>query len=530
MKHQIAVCALPRIAASLAGVINSEHSVVVVVGDASNDGVVRPMWRLIDASDHARARGVVPGQRVMDAQRFAPDLQVRVVDEQRLRHELQAVAEVLLSLSPVVEPLWARPTVAWPCHAVAVDVTGLPRPPMRLLSDIARAVATAGHRSMVALSSSKALSLAVAKDLAYRPGPRALVQVPSAAAARARLALRSLDLDVDLADSLEQTGVRTVADLCPLLAQGLVGRLGAAAKSVLPLLADDDAIDHSADNDGVVPFRPSEVVGASRDLEEPITAVEPLLFVLRPLVESIVRRLSARAERLIELSVLLGRRRHEPVVLSIAFPNATDDITVLVRVLKTRVEALFAGRIDDVEPHLLVDGFDRLTLVARRTAKAKALQLGLLHDESAGVPENIAHLLAELTAEHGANRVGVLTTTQKPLPEQMTTLSWPPAPDISSDDVPRRRRPRPVPTDVRTRRGRFMAGWPWPLRLLPRPQPLGALEVDVVERALFAHLEGGDAAGPWRRHYTVLTLRDGRRALALVDDEAGDTFLQGWFD
>jgi len=114
----------------------------------------------------------------------------------------------------------------------------------------------------------------------------------------------------------------------------------------------------------------------------------------------------------------------------------------------------------------------------------------------------------------------------------MTVLSTA-APTVTSTTAlgpPRRRRPRPVVTDPRTAGGLFVAGWPWPTRLLSRPAPLPFSDGDVRDDALFAVLEGDDAHGPYRRHYRVLTLNDGRRALALRDDDVGVTWLQGWFD
>ena len=536
MKRLIAVCALPRLAATVAGIVRVDRSVAVVVDSGQLGDTVRPIHRLVDASDHARARGVCAGQRLLDAQRHAPDLQAKIVNEKLLRAEVIALAEVLLALSPIVEPLLPRDRVAMPVFAIAVDVTGLPRSPARIMSDLARATASVGHRSVVALSTSKALSLAVARDMVFRPGHYKHGAVEVTAQIRDGVAIDALDVDLGLVDSLRATGVRTLADLRPLIDQGLVTRLGSATRAVLPLLADDDQVDDAeADRDGVIPWRPTEVVGASRELEHPITSTEPLLFVLRPLVETIVRRLQARGERLLELAVLLGRRGREPAVVELTFPTATGDISVILRVLAARLDAFFIAHsehVEQAEDHLLAAGIDRLTMVARRTAKAQARQLGLIGDDDGDViPEAVAQLLAELTAEHGASRVGVLTTTRASFPEDMDVLAWPPLPPLDVLEVPRRRRPRPVPLDHRTREGRFTAGWPWPLRLLPRPRPLTAsVLADVVDSTLFAVLQGDDTRGPWRRHYRVLTLTDGRRALVLVDDEAGDTELQGWFD
>lgn len=559
----IAVCALPRLASTIGGVRQSADVVVMVpLNDEQRRLGVRPVQRISDASNAGLSLGIRPGMRVMDAQLLSPALRTAIVSDDDIHTELFGLGEQLLALSPLVEPI--VPTRSpLPICAIAVDVTGLPRTRERLLSDIARVLAQAGHPCTVALSSSLSLSLAVAKDAAVRPNAwkNRLIDVDDVAGVdvAARLDIAAVMngvADLDLVDRLRATGVNTLAELRPLLAQGLVERLGAVAPQVLRLLrltaisgthidAADSAADSAGDDDGLrAPLVLHEVVGASRDLDYGVLHLEPLLFIVRPLVESIVRRLQLRRQRLAELTIALGSRRRPPTVLALPFSTPTLDVNVIVRVLHTRLERAFAeakganqadnGDDGDDDSHLLSlgdDGIERLMLVARRTSEANAKQLTLVNDGSDNAtPDALFHLVSELQARYGAERVGCLSPTRAPLPEAMSVLAWPRQEPPPEHRVPRRRRPRPVVTDERTSQGRFLAAWPWPLRLLSRPAPVAWRDDDVTGDALFAMLEGQDAIGPYLRHYRQVTLHDGRRALVLRDDEAGVDAIVGWFD
>ncbi|MBM4279865.1 MAG: hypothetical protein FJ137_03660 [Deltaproteobacteria bacterium] len=547
----IAACVLPRLAATCVGIVAIERAVGVVAGGASSSRP-SPHARLCDASDGALARGVRPGQRIVDAQRCAPDLQVVAVDVAGLTQALHGVAEQLYRHAPACEPVAPAERACLPFFAVVVDLAGLPRPPARTLAELAAAVAQTGHRAVVAASSSRALSLAVARDMAARPsrwGRAQLViddrgpeRLAVRTALRTRLAVEALELDRDVVDDLRAAGVACAQDLVPLLRSGLVERLGVAAQRVRPVLVD--AADLDDVDDLVVPWRPPELVVVARELEHAVTALEPLLFVLRPLAEDVLRRLDARGARLLELTVALRRQTAAPTELIVGFPAAVTAVDVVVRVLQARLERAFA------QQRVGHDGVRGLVLRASRTTPARARQLeGLGSPPSSGSSSGttaaslaaaplqgaIADLCAEFSAELGEGRVGCLHPTRAALPEHMTAL-LPPGVAADADDdrvagsaaAPRRGR-RPVTLDPRTAHGRFAAGWPWPLSMLPTPVRLASLEA-VVDERLFCQLDGVDDDGPYEREYRVVVFADGRRALCVWDAETSERFLCGWFD
>jgi hypothetical protein len=559
----IAAAVLPRLAAIAAGIRDAPHPTVVVAVDAAFGDMataataIRPIHRLVDASDSARHHGVQVGQRLLQAQAFFPAVRAVAVTTTTLREGLERIAEALLSLSPLVETVVPRPTLALPFFAVVVDLAGVPRSRPRLLGDLARIVAEHGHPCAVALSSSKTVSLAVARQLAATPqafrGRLLDVDAADPAWLSRVVSIDALELETDVVESLRAAGVGCVADLEPLIDQGLVARLGAAAPHVLRVLrvlrgraatnrtttATMDESDES-DSDGVSqPFVPTEVVGASRDLEVEVTTLEPLLFVLRPLVDEITRRLQRRRQRIAELTIALGKKKKAPVVVDVPLALPTVDVDVVLRVLRTRLERVFTH--DDArtsaDDQLLMhrDGVSKVLLVARRIVAATPRQLGLRPHDERGPPEALLHLVSELTARYGDGCVGVPVVTRERLPEAMTAVVWPPSRAAAlhheaQAQLPRRRRRRPVIVDRRTQHGRFAAGWPWPLRLLPTPTTTPFSDDDIDVDAPFAILEGEDRHGPYRRRYRRVTLKDGRQALTLHDDDAGVVLLAGWFD
>ncbi len=547
----IAACVLPRLPSTCVAATVVDRAIGIVAGQGFSPP--SPHTRLLDASDAALARGVRPGQRIADAQCSAPDLQVVVLAMGAVLQALHGVTEQLYRLAPACEPLLPDDRVCLPFVAVVVDLAGLPRSPSRLLADLARAAALAGHRAVLASSSSRTLSLAVARDMAARPsswGRTSLViddRGPDRRAVRARLrarlAIEALEIDRDAVDDLRTAGLSTVQDLVSLLRGGLIERLGAAACRVRPLLVDADDADDI--DDLVRPWHPPEVVGVARDLEHPVTHLEPLLFVVRPLVQDLLRRLDARGFRLLALEMSLHRRTAGAIELAVAFPAATSDIAVVVRVVQARLDRAFA------QERMGADGVCGIALRATRTSAARARQLEAwapttsTTQQSSTSPSGgrlpagddaVLGLIAELGAELGGDRVGCLHPTRAPLPEHMTVLREPSGPtdDIDDDRVaghtaPPRRRLRPVKTDPRTSAGRFAIGWPWPLTMLPVPAPLGVGE-GIADERLFCRLEGTDGQGPYEREYRLVVFTDGRRALCVWDEETGERWLWGWFD
>lgn len=494
----------------------------VVVNEVGASFVLRSVLPLVDVSDDARALGVQPGMRILDAQRYAPSLAFDVVPRARLDDELRVVAEVLLACAPIVQPFAPATWTRTPMAAVALDLTGMARAVDKILVDVQRACARLGHKAVVAASPGTRLSFALARALALGQGRTGVatlhIKPRDVPRALARLPLQTLGLSSDLAAQLTALGAQTAGDLDRLLPRGGVERLGAESRAVLDIV-----------NARYAPLRallPPERIIERIDLDHPVTDVEPLVFILNNLCNRICMRARGRGQRVAEVSLALERRRGEGLAIGVAFPDPILDDKAMLRALQVRLERTSLG-----------GPIDRVAVEVTRLARRAARQLSLEPGAAAGVraEEALAGLLAEMAQELGPDRVGCLVVTDEALPERMTRLAWPAPPPPARPPAPERRRPRktkapPLADDAITRGGRFLAGWPWPLRLLPRPVRLSRELTVVVREPLFV-LEGEDRADlPYARSYELLSFADGRRALGLFDDESEETWLHGWFD
>ncbi len=515
----VAVVALPRLASEVVGVREGVRVVVVDEGTSPGRFVVRAVMPLMDASDGARVLGVAPGMRILDAQVHAPSLAIDVVTRARIDNELLLVAEALLACAPIVQPLPA--SCGLPLAAIALDLTGL-RAIERVIVEVQRTCARLGHRALVAASPGTRLSLALAHALALaRPAAEGVlwsgtlvVKHADIERVLARLPLDALGLSRELAASLAALGARTAADVRALLPKGGVERLGVEVRALLDVVTARYA--------PLRPLVPPERLIEELELEHPLSELEPLVFVLSALCNRMCMRAHGRGQRLAEVQLTLEGRGRDRVVLTLAFPAALLEDKVLLRSLHMRLEQTSLG-----------GPIDKVVLEATRLSRSAARQLPLQAGAAAAVraEDALTGLLAEMAAELGAERVGCLVVTNDPLPERMTRLQWPvPAPPERVPAHPRRRSRPPLQEGELTSGGRFLAGWPWPLRLLQQPERLQH-ELAVTGRASLGILEGFDREDrPYARVYQQLSFADGRRALGLWDEELQETWLHGWFD
>ncbi|MDP2345261.1 MAG: hypothetical protein Q8O67_30230 [Deltaproteobacteria bacterium] len=519
----VAVVHLPHLALSCLPAIARAPTVVVVHEDidprkADEGFTLRSVHRIVDADVALLELGVRPMQRVIDAQRVAPALVVAVVPRSRLWRELIHLAELLLLHSPCVEPL--------PPSSIAVDLTGLLRPVDQLLQDIERTLTEAGQAGVVVVGSpGKRLSEVLSRHLAATRNPKTRMVITAAQAERAllKVGIESLGLDVDVAESLMALGVKTARDLNRLVPAGAAAHLFTQARSVMRLLSHVD--------DPLTPLRPPEHIIETVDVDDAISALEPLGFVLGPLCERVCRRAVAREAKIAGVVVTLSSRHLAPFALALEFPAPLHEPRGLWSALMMRLDV--TGVPGPVERLVLRVSW----LVDGRRRQQDAFR------ESDTTPQALSALLAELRAEHGDDVAGCLRVSRELLPEQMSALSVT-LPSSSSpsaalggprgagaaadgDKIKTSSSSKPL-KPKESEGGRFLAGWPWPVRLLRSPAAVGAV---VVERRPFCRLEGEDRGGvPFSREYWLVLLEGERRALTFSDPESQEELIQGWFD
>jgi protein ImuB len=267
-----------------------------------------------------------------------------------------------------------------------------------------------GHACRVAVASGPRLSAAIARfAVARKPGPMVAPPGSEAAAMRA-LPIEALGLDEDTGVWLRNLGLSRCGDLQKLPRRSLGTRLGVRAHDVMQLL---DGEDHAP----LDPYRPPEVPEERMTLEWGTSSVEALTFVLKNLCDRLAVRLQGRAMAAARLEVVLALDRalcppgSHLSVRAITLPVPLGCAADLLAVVRSRLEHLTLAA-----PALGV------TLRAPELARRAGRTLDMLAPEPVA-DRALPRLVAELSAELGADRVGVLELVDTWAPDERTRLA-----------------------------------------------------------------------------------------------------------
>ncbi|HUE30215.1 MAG TPA: DNA polymerase Y family protein [Verrucomicrobiae bacterium] len=446
---------------------------------------------IVAAAAAARARGVRPGHTVAQARAIAADLIVRPRDDAAERSAVRALVDVAASLASRIE--------AATDGAIYLDAAGAAH---LVPSEAGLATALVARAARVGLAARAAVggSMTVAR-LAALHGTE-VVPPGTELGFLAPLPLACLASPPALAATLERWGIRRLGDLARLPVAEVATRLGPAGTALV----------HAARGEDERPLAPQALGGPVEeaiDLEYALDALEPLLFVLRGLVERGVARVGLEGIGVARLGLALGledRSRDERVV-PLAAP--TRDVKTLLTCLRAELEAR--------PPRAAVE---RVVLAAVPET-VRVAQLGLFNPAGPS-PERLATTLARLAALCGTERVGAPAVIDSHRPGAAAvapfTLGGMPAPPSANGCrlvVRALRPPRPVEVFADRDRPDFVRG-----------EGLGGRVVG--------------AAGPWRlagewwsdgafaRDYYDLELSDGGLYRCFRED--GRWFVDGVYD
>jgi len=509
----------------------------VVLGDPNDLDEIAATSVLEAVNARAHRLGVRAGQTLAEARALVARLDVQRVSRAELEQGLGRVAEIASAFGATVA--LELPDTVW------VDVTGgahLFGGETALVAELGALVRSIGHRARVALSDGPRLAQAFARfgDLDAEgarvvPSERTLQEI-------AALPVRALPLPEELRSWFIRLGVLTFADWNELPKGALGLRLGSHAPRVLDLLA-------GRDNEPLVPFTPPRVLVEETSWDEPVAGVEPLGFALRGLLSRLSARLQGRGEAAAEIKLTIrgdrGRARFRGVPadrclrFTLAKPMYRE--SDLRRVLGSRLERTSLDT-PSVGLHLEAT---RLTEAVPRQLELESL----LNGTSAEAEDELPLVVAELCADLGEERVGVLGVLDSHRPEQRSELG-----PVFPKEAPSRtelkktrppRPPRPPPVAVTKTLG---SGAPFgpPTRLFPEPvefeAPLRVGATLGVDRRLYVieavSFEARLEAVEWWSHaisrdYVRLTLRGAAgvwEALAFVDRDTNRRYLQGVVD
>ena len=508
-------------AIGVAGALALDAPLVVVLADAPAD--VKPTSPLGAVSSRARRLGVFPGQTVAEAGSLVAGLDVRRVATAELTDALGRVAEIALAFGPTA-------SVIAP-DTVLLDVTGsshLAGGEAALLDELVSRVRSLGHRVRGAIAGGPTIARATARLAAT---PRMVLPVGGDRAALAALPLAALPLEADALVWLSRLGLVTVSDLARQPRASVTGRLGAGAAEILALIDGDDRAP-------LVPYQPPTVVAEAVAWDDGVRGTEPLLFALRGLLGRLEARLEGRGEATRALAIRLALDPSiarlagvaDVVELRIELPMPLARASDLLRAARTRIEALSLGA-----------PVKTLRVEASHVTRATRVQLDLSRDAHAS-PDALPVLLAELSADLGDDRVGVLVPESEHVPEKRARL-------VPLDQATL----RPLASHRKKGRGDDqLALWPRsapepPTRLLPVPALLEGRLVKggfvTVDRRPFtvghvAHGERLDEVGWWTpspvsRDYATVWLagaESGAEAWIMRDRRRGRLYVHGWHD
>lgn len=454
--------------------------------------------RVVAASRAARARGVLAGRlTAAQARAVAADLVVRRRNLAAERSAREALGDVAASLASRVERA--------PDGTVFLDATGA-RHLAGTEAGLATALVARAERVGLAARTAVADGMAVA-CLAARHGSGTEVVPPGMALGfLAAFPVSSLDPPPDVQRTLERWGIRRLGELARLPEAEVTTRLGAAGAALVRLARGED-------ERPLMPTPPDGELVEGTLLDHPIDVVEPLLFVLRGLLDRLVDRLGLAAVGCARLGLALRLDDGTRDVRTLALAAPTRDRKTMLALLRGDVEARPPrAAITECRLHVLPEA-------------VRATQLGLF-SPAGPAPDRLATTLARLGVLCGdGDRLGSPVVVDAHVPGRAGTAPFAMPPAAPPADPP------PAARLV--------------IRSLRPPLPVEVFHDRHVPSFVRGVGLGGrvvGAAGPWRvtaewwagtpahRDYYDLELSDGGIYRCFRDLRSAAWFVDGVYD
>jgi protein ImuB len=387
------------------------EAVVIVEGNGTSAHVVA-------ATRRARKKGIVAGLSLTQARSILPKVIARSRDAECERTAQEALLEVAEAFSPRLEDS-AQGVVYFDVTGMSAHYAGdvadeAPSPSdvapweMRLARAAIRAAEKVGLPARCGIGSSK-LSARVAAELPQSPSV-----VPEGAEETflSPLPLTRLAPELDVATMLHRWGLTSIGELARLSESEVASRLGETGRAL-------HRAARGIDPRPLIPRALPQEFREGMDLEWPLVALEPFLFIASAALDRLARRLEIQGFSCKRLELTLSLEPDGFWSRAIDLPAPTRDVKTMLTLLRLDLEKS--------QPGAPVTAF---ALVAHPDRPRRA-QLSLF-GPAAISPEALATTIARLVALLGDGRVGMALPVDGFRPEafQVSDFDPPPPPDL----------------------------------------------------------------------------------------------------
>jgi protein ImuB len=457
-----------------------------------------PYAELEYASEASLRIGIHAGMTVAQASAVTADLIVMNRSQAAEQSAASALIDVAGSFSPLVED-----------HAsgtVHLDLGGLARmfgSESEIAAELRRRVGVVGMEASIGIACNKKVAW-----LAARCGGIRIVPAGQEREFIDWLPLDLLRTDVELQATISRWGIRRLGELARIDPRELGTRLGRAGVELARIARGEDS-------SALVPHRRSEVFVERVDLEYGIDLLEPLGFVVRPMLDRLITRLALRGLCAGDVTLSLGLTDRSRYERRIPVAAATNDVRSLLALINLALEGSPpAAAIESVQ----------VTLQSR---ERRPVQTDMFLPP-APAPDRLQTMIARLAALCGPDRVGMLMPANSHRPEAVTCHEFvspapllnPPQPEIKNVTAMVLRAFRPArEIEVMCERG----------------EPQFVRGHDIAARVI-------SIAGPWRRQgewwsetafvrdYYEMALADGGVYRMYCDLNSSRWFVDGIYD
>jgi protein ImuB len=423
-----------------------QEAVAIVEGNGNNAHVVA-------ATRRARTKGIRPGHSLAQARSILPKLIARGRDTECERTAQEALLEIAESFSPRVEDSGEG--------MVYVDIAGMERhwrtgnpacldstgriacppdapeasPELALGREVIRRCEQIGLPVRVGIAASK-LAARVAAELPKSPR---VVEPGEEAEFLAPLPLTRLSPEVDAALTLNRWGITSIGDLARLPESEIASRLGETGRE----------LHYAARGIDPRPLIPRVLPPEFRegmDLEWPLVALEPFLFIANAALDRLTKRMEVLGFACTRVELTMSLEPDGFHSRAIDLPAPTRDVKTMLTLPRLDLEK--------TPPGAPVTGF----VIVAHPDRPRRAQLSLF-GPAALSPEKLATTIARLVSLLGDGRIGMATAVDGHLPERYSIADYaPPSPPDTRRKPAKSRgllavrvfRP-PIPVEVVTR-------------------------------------------------------------------------------